>query len=107
MGSSSCCIADYRACPTGRKCVRLRLRPPPSLGGHEAAAAVGAVAERPVLRLAAAAQGDGVFSGGNDELVAEVIDHLHRPLDQVGAVLATANDKRVGHDLRLLPRRWI
>src|ERR1700686_3349177 len=66
--------------------------------GLEAAGLVRAVTERLALGRGAAAQGDVLLAGGQDELVAEVIDDTELRGQHQGAMLAHADgDLFVGH----------
>src|SRR5215210_2711865 len=66
---------------------------------HEAALAVGAVAEGLVRGLAAAAQRELL---GRRDLVAVLVDDAH-PRHQIGAVVAYLDRRAVGHRARSSP----
>ena len=59
-----------------------------AFGGHKAAFFVSAVAEWAVFRLAAAAEGDGRFVGGDGEGVAGRVDHGDGAFDEEWTVIA-------------------
>jgi hypothetical protein len=50
------------------------------------------IAKRLVLGLAAPAEGDRIFAGGDDEFVPEMIYYFDDSLDEQRAVLARANN---------------
>lgn len=57
---------------------------------------MGAVAEGPVFRLAAAAKGDGGLVGGDGEGIASRVDDGDRAFDEEWAVIANF-DRNLGH----------
>jgi hypothetical protein len=66
-------------------------------GRLKAARAVAAIAEGPILGMAATAQGDRLFARGNLELIADMIDDPDRALNHIGSMFSTTDNERLGH----------
>jgi hypothetical protein len=68
------------------------------LRGAKAAFAMGAVAERSVPGLSAAAKRHELFARRDRKFISEVIHHSHRALHNQRPVLATADRQDFGHE---------